>query len=647
MLLLHGFTGRGQSWADVAAPLAAAGYRVIAPDLPGHGDNLPRMPAAYGMERVAEALADLIDREVWRDRCICWAIPWADDWPFISPWPFPKRCVRWCWKAHRRGLATEAERAARRAADDALADRIEAEGIPAFVAFWESLALWQSQERLAEDVRQNLRRQRLQNSATGLAHSLREMGTGVQPSLWDRSAGLDPPHPAHGRGGGCQVCRHQPADGGADCPTPVWSWSPKPDTRFIWNSRNALTAELLAFLHEHRGIRMNYRRLSAISAGHFAIDVLNSSVAIILISMVGRFDLSNGQIALGTMFYTFAAALTQPFFGLLADRVKGRWLAAAGLTWTMIFFSASSFATTYEGMLGLLVIGALGQRGLSSCGGHERHPCGRDQGRGQRHVYLLPLWPDRAGSWDRWRRGWSCSAMGWRGCLGWRLAMLPAVVIMVAFLRQPIHTEHEAAPVVPASDGPAPAKPRMQIGWMALLAFVALIALRSTTLQSFTSLLPKFLADQGFTSGEYGRMMGAFSLAGAFGTLSGGFLADKFSRRQVIFVAMVMGGPVSFLLLNATGMNYYLLAVTAGFLLNIPHSILVVMAQRLLPKRQGLASGAVLGFMFASGAAAGAVVGWISDFTGLSVALHAVTLLPILAGLCALTLPATRTPKVL
>ena len=97
--------------------------------------------------------------------------------------------------------------------------------------------------------------------------------------------------------------------------------------------------------------------------------------------------------------------------------------------------------------------------------------------------------------------------------------------------------------------------------------------------------------------------------------------------------------------------RYLLLTVehcqTAGFLLNIPHSILVVMAQRLLPKRQGLASGAVLGFMFASGAAAGAVVGWISDFTGLDVALHGVTLLPILAGLCALTLPATRTPKVL
>lgn len=391
---------------------------------------------------------------------------------------------------------------------------------------------------------------------------------------------------------------------------------------------------------------MNYRRLSAISAGHFAIDVLNSSVAIILTSLVGRFDLSNSQIALGTMFYTFAAALTQPFFGLLADRVKGRWLAAAGLVWTMIFFSASSFATTYEGMLGLLVVGALGSAAFHPVGAMSATHAGGAKGGGSA-TSIFFLFGQSGLALGPVASGIVLQRYGVAGLPWVALAMLPAVVMMVAFLRAPIHTAAEAAPATPTGASSTQAKSRIPIGWVALIAFVALIALRSTTLQSFTSLLPKFLADQGFTSGEYGRMMGAFSLAGAFGTLSGGFLADKFSRRQVIFVAMVLGGPASFLLLNATGMNYYLLAVTAGFLLNIPHSILVVMAQRLLPGRQGLASGAVLGFMFASGAAAGAVVGWISDFTGLNVALHGVALLPILAGLCALTLPATRTPKIL
>lgn len=391
---------------------------------------------------------------------------------------------------------------------------------------------------------------------------------------------------------------------------------------------------------------MNYRRLSAISAGHFAIDMLNSSVAIILTSMVGRFDLSNGQIALGAMFYTFASSLTQPLFGLLADWVKGRWLAAAGLVWTMIFFSAASFAGTYAGMLGLLVIGALGSAAFHPVGAMSANHAGGAKPTSATSIFFLfgqsglALGPVVSGM--------VLQRYGMAGLPWVALAMLPAVVTMVIFLRQPIYSEQEAAPAAVKAGGKAQAqtRPSMQLGWLALVAFIALIALRSTTLQTFSSLLPKFLADQGFTSGEYGRMMGAFSLAGALGTLSGGFLADRFSRRQVIFVALILGGPTSFLLLNATGMNYYVLAVTAGFLLNIPHSILVVMAQRLLPKRQGLASGAVLGFMFASGAAAGGLVGWISDFTGLGVALHAVALLPVLAGVCALTLPATRTPQI-
>lgn len=185
LLLLHGFTGSGQSWADVAAPLAGLGHRVIAPDLPGHGGNLPQDPAAYDMDRIAEALADLIDREVGGPvHLLGYSMGGRLALYFAQACPEKVRSL--VLESASPGLATEAERSARRAADDALADRIEAEGIPAFVTFWESLTLWQSQERLAEDVRQGLREKRLQNNASGLAHSLRGMGTGVQPSLWAR-----------------------------------------------------------------------------------------------------------------------------------------------------------------------------------------------------------------------------------------------------------------------------------------------------------------------------------------------------------------------------------------------------------------------------------------------------------------------------
>ncbi|MCZ7671308.1 MAG: hypothetical protein M5U34_31335 [Chloroflexi bacterium] len=91
------------------------------------------------------------------------------------------------------GLKTEAERAERRHRDNALAGRIERDGIEAFVDFWESLPLWDSQKQLSAETRARLRQQRLQNNPLGLANSLRGMGTGMQPSLWHKLSEITMP----------------------------------------------------------------------------------------------------------------------------------------------------------------------------------------------------------------------------------------------------------------------------------------------------------------------------------------------------------------------------------------------------------------------------------------------------------------------
>jgi 2-succinyl-6-hydroxy-2,4-cyclohexadiene-1-carboxylate synthase len=91
------------------------------------------------------------------------------------------------------GIADATERSARVRADEALAHRIEREGVPAFVDAWEALPLWASQASLPAAARERLRAQRLANDAMGLANSLRGMGAGAQPSLWGRLGELRSP----------------------------------------------------------------------------------------------------------------------------------------------------------------------------------------------------------------------------------------------------------------------------------------------------------------------------------------------------------------------------------------------------------------------------------------------------------------------
>ena len=83
------------------------------------------------------------------------------------------------------GIADAGERSARVVSDHALADRIEADGIEAFVREWESLPMWASQSGLSEEARSRLRAQRLGQSTVGLANSLRGMGAGVEKPVLD------------------------------------------------------------------------------------------------------------------------------------------------------------------------------------------------------------------------------------------------------------------------------------------------------------------------------------------------------------------------------------------------------------------------------------------------------------------------------
>ncbi|KUM05327.1 alpha/beta fold hydrolase [Chromobacterium subtsugae] len=60
-LLLHGICNSGRAWLPQLEALAAAGYRVIAPDFAGHGAS-PRLDASYGVANLAADCVALLDQ---------------------------------------------------------------------------------------------------------------------------------------------------------------------------------------------------------------------------------------------------------------------------------------------------------------------------------------------------------------------------------------------------------------------------------------------------------------------------------------------------------------------------------------------------------------------------------------------------------
>ena len=234
------------------------------------------------------------------------------------------------------------------------------------------------------------------------------------------------------------------------------------------------------------------------------------------------------------------------------------------------------------------------------------------------------------------------------------VATLPFVVWMAFGLRKPLVRVEEEPP----QPRPATLEERRRLQqrvsraravsnsvaqpnkrWATLVAFAVLVALRASVHQIFYGMLPKYFADLGFTPTQFGFMVGVPSVAIALGSMAGGVLGDRYDQPKILLWSLLAATPFSWMMLDIVdGWVFYPIAFVAGFLVGIPHSILVVMAQRFLPHRQGLASGAILGFTFASGAVGMGVAGPIADFYTLSAVMHVTALMPLAAAFCAVFL---------
>ena len=180
VVLLHGFTSSAETWVPLRAALGDR-YATLAVDLPGHGRSAaPEDPARYASPRFADDLARTLDAlAVERAAVLGYSLGGRSALHFALR--HPSRVAALLLESASPGIADPAERAERAAADHALADAIERDGIAAFVDWWERLPLWASQAALPEATRAALRAQRLRNRPRGLANSLRGAGPAAAP----------------------------------------------------------------------------------------------------------------------------------------------------------------------------------------------------------------------------------------------------------------------------------------------------------------------------------------------------------------------------------------------------------------------------------------------------------------------------------
>jgi len=372
------------------------------------------------------------------------------------------------------------------------------------------------------------------------------------------------------------------------------------------------------------------RILALLAATHTIDDLYQGAVPALLPFLAIERHYTYAALTGLTLAATFLSSAIQPAFGVITDRRRLGWLIAAGLLVAGIGVGLSGLGDSY--VITWLAIA------LSGVGVAAYHPEATRTARGV--------------------AGDSTQAMSWfsvggnvgialgplmvtpvllmTGLRGTPLLALPAAA-MAALLavRRPWRRAHAvglARPAAQAATGDQGSRPR-QDDWRSFARLTAVVTARSIAFFGVASLLALFVIRRFHEPTAVGSAaLTAFVAAGAVGSLTGGWLADRWRRLATVRLGYACAIPALALLAVAPDVTLaFCAAIASGLALYLPFAVQVTLGQDYLPNRIGTASGVTLGLAISIGGLAAPLFGFLADSYGLAVALA------VLAGLPALS----------
>lgn len=168
---------------------------------------------------------------------------------------------------------------------------------------------------------------------------------------------------------------------------------------------------------------------------------------------------------------------------------------------------------------------------------------------------------------------------------------------------------------------------------------MGVVMLRSWVFVSTAAFIPLWFSDQGYSAAFYSVLTTLVLGFAAVGTMTGGLLADKFGQRPVLVGSLIAAAPLLVIFAMFPGPQSFVIGPAFSFFTEMGTSVTLVVAQRLLPGRVGMASGFILGMGFVTGGIGVPVTGFVADRFGMAEALMMNSVLALLAAALVLVIP--------
>src|SRR4051812_17517078 len=371
------------------------------------------------------------------------------------------------------------------------------------------------------------------------------------------------------------------------------------------------------------------RAMLALSSGHFAVDFASGSVPALIPFLTDRFHLGYALAALLLLAATMSSSLVQPLFGFWSDRRGAAWLIPGGAMVAALGVAGAAVSPLYPLVVALVFVGGLGVAAF--------HPEGAKSA-----AYASG--PKRASGMSYFNIGGNTGyALGafatgqlviWLGLVGGMLGMAPVVVASVGLAR----LLPRLAGLAERQGGLRDRQGEDSRAAMTLLGIV--IALRSVAWFALLAFVPLWIASRGHSKADGGRVLFLMLLAGAFGTLLLGPVADRVGLRRTLVVTQAAVGPLVLVFVFVGGLPGLFALMLVGVCVVGTFGVTMVLSQLYLPRHVGMASGLSVGLAMGVGGIAAVVLGAVADTVDLQTALVISAAAPAIGVVFCLRLPA-------
>jgi len=379
--------------------------------------------------------------------------------------------------------------------------------------------------------------------------------------------------------------------------------------------------------------------LWSLTLGHFCTDMLAGAMPIVVgLYLKDTLNLNLAQIGLLLGAYKLTSSLTQPFFGYLSDRYGGRWFAVGGVLWLAVLQGLVGFMPTFGSAT---FVAALA--GLGSAAFHPQGASGANIAAGSQKTAGVAMFMLGGNTGYALGPILAAGVMSWFGVHGtWVLASIALVIVpMLYFLTG--QAQVVKMPNKQAANWKLELNPIFST--TAIVALILVMSFRAWSQESFTSFMPQFFVDIAhFGKAEASLLSTLMLFVLAFGSLTGGLLADRIGSNKVMIGSMLVSAPLMLLMFYLGDWRSFWVAPFIGFASGAAWPPMLVMAQSLFHKNAGVGSGVALGFVFAMGGIGLQLTGWLAEPThlGLYAAMLSLCAIPLVSAGFVFLLPATK-----